>query len=886
MAEPNPAEPLALLLAHLRTSPDGLSEREVRRRLEVYGPNVLRRRGRRLWTRALLRQFVHPLALLLWVAAVLAYIAGTPVLGAAIVAVIVLNAGLAFAQEQQAERAVEALRGFLPPHAAVLRDGRRTTVRAEELVPGDVLVIDEGDRISADARLLSGAVEADVSALTGESQPVSRQADPSAVHVRLIDAVDVVFSGTSCVAGTARAVVFATGTHTELGRIAALSERVTTEQSPLERQVRRVAWLIAVVAVGVGAAFLPLGTLAGLPLQDAFVFAVGLLVANVPEGLLPTITLALAVGVRSLARRGAVVRRLSAVETLGSTTVICTDKTGTLTQNSMRVTRWWSPREGTDRPPPELVETMAVCNVAELVDANRAHGDPTEIALLRYAAEQGVDTGADERERHRRMLFRFDPRLKRMSTVDAVDGVGLVVHAKGASEEVLPRCTHMLGPHGTARPMDPAGREQAARMQDELASDGLRVLAFASRRLTGDQMPSERNDAESGLCLVGLVGLLDPPRPEVPAAVAACHTAGLTVHVVTGDNGRTAAQIARRVGLHAHRVIDGAQMDRMSEPDLDRLLASGQEIVFARSSPETKLRIADALRHEDEVVAMTGDGVNDAPALRRSDIGVAMGVSGTDVAREAATMVLTDDNFATVVAAIREGRRVYDNVRKFILYIFAHAVPEVVPFLLFALSGGSVPLPLTVLQILAIDLGTETLPALALGREPAEPGLMSRPPRRRGENVITGRLLARAWALMGTVSAVLTLGGFLAVLLSAGWHPGDPVGTGTALHHAYRQATTATFAGIVACQVGTALAARTERASLREVGLTTNPLLLAGFVFEIAFAAALVFLPPLQRIFDTAAPPWWFLPLLVPFPVIVWGVDETARALARRSARP
>ena len=362
--------------------------------------------------------------------------------------------------------------------------------------------------------------------------------------------------------------------------------------------------------------------------------------------------------------------------------------------------------------------------------------------------------------------------------------------------------------------------------------------------------------------------------------------AGLTVHVVTGDNGRTAAQIARRVGLHAHRVIDGAQMDRMSEPDLDLLLASGQEIVFARSSPETKLRIADALRHEDEVVAMTGDGVNDAPALRRSDIGVAMGVSGTDVAREAATMVLTDDNFATVVAAIREGRRVYDNVRKFILYIFAHAVPEVVPFLLFALSGGSVPLPLTVLQILAIDLGTETLPALALGREPAEPGLMSRPPRRRGENVITGRLLARAWALMGTVSAVLTLGGFLAVLLSAGWHPGDPVGTGTALHHAYRQATTATFAGIVACQVGTALAARTERASLREVGLTTNPLLLAGFVFEIAFAAALVFLPPLQRIFDTAAPPWWFLLLLVPFPVIVWGVDETARALARRSARP
>jgi magnesium-transporting ATPase (P-type) len=360
------------------------------------------------------------------------------------------------------------------------------------------------------------------------------------------------------------------------------------------------------------------------------------------------------------------------------------------------------------------------------------------------------------------------------------------------------------------------------------------------------------------------------------------------VHVVTGDNGLTAAAIARRVGIGRGglRVVSGTELDSMSEAQLDDLLGGGSEIVFARSSPEAKLRIADALRAEGQVVAMTGDGVNDAPALRRADIGVAMGRSGTDVAREAATMVLTDDNFATIAAAVEAGRRVYDNVRKFICYIFAHAVPEVLPFLVFALAGGAVPLPLTVMEILAIDLGTDTLPALALSREPAEPGLMDRPPRPRSQGVISGALLARAWGFLGLISASLVLAGFFLTLRHAGWHPGAPTGPGSPLHHAYRQATTVTWLGIVACQVGTAFAVRTDHASLRTVGVFSNRLLLAGIAVALAFAAAIVYLPVMHGVFGTEALTAGQVATVAPFPFIVWGADELRRLLLRHHHRP
>jgi len=526
-----------------------------------------------------------------------------------------------------------------------------------------------------------------------------------------------------------------------------------------------------------------------------------------------------------------------------------------------------------------LARTMSECNNAA---PDGSVGDPTEVAMLSAAEALGEQVDVTGRERRRRRHFHFDPVLKLMSTVSERDGA-LWVDAKGAPEALLSRSSSIVWTDGRERPLGPAEHAQVEARVEDYASRGLRVLGVARRRLEGEP-PATRDQAERGLCFLGLVAMEDPPRAEVANAVTRCHAAGIRIIVVTGDHGLTAAAVARQVGIARGEltITTGDELARMSEAELDALLRTERELIFARSSPEAKLRIADALRAEQNVVAMTGDGVNDAPALRRADIGVAMGRSGTDVAREASTMVLTDDNFATIVAAVEAGRRVYDNIRKFILYIFAHTTPEVTPFLVFALSGGSVPLPLTVPQLLAIDVGTETLPALALGREPAEPGLMQRAPRGRSESVIQRPMLLRAWLFLGVISAALAMAGFFYVLLGAGWQPGDPTGEGHALHHAYEQATTMTFLGMVMGQVGTAFAARTERASLRSVGVFTNRLLLWGIAFELALAAVLIYVPPFQSLLGTAALDLDMLAFVAPFPVVVWGADEVRRWLVRR----
>ncbi len=939
-ALPDPEEGQALLLRHLRSSRMGLSSAEAARRLLQYGPNELRRRSGRRWPRELGRQLTHPLALLLWLAAGLSLAVGSETVAIAVLLIIFLNAAFAFAQELQAERAVEALAGYMPQRVTALRDGRQGAIDAADLVPGDVVLIEEGDRVAADMRLLQGAVEVDLSTLTGESEPQLRSAELEDRDVPRLAARELVFSGTSCTGGEAQGVVLATGMHTELGRIAALSERVREEPSPLERQVRRVAWLIAAIAIAMAVAFVPVAIFgAGLSLHDSVVFAVGLLAGNVPEGLLPVITLALAVAVRALASRGALVKRLSAVETLGSTDVICTDKTGTLTENRMLPVAVWTTRgetaiapsarpgatgpaggDGARAPQPSgpetgdailqaLAQAAAACNNAQLDrdddgdgrdqpqrgggdrrdqpqrgggDRQEGVGDPTELALLNVARSLGVDVAADIRERDRREQYNFDPKLKLMSTLDRGED-GYVLHTKGAPEAVLSRCVDALGVDGKPLALTGPEREAVGRQVETYASEGLRVLALARRTLAQDAPVPRREQAERELCFLGLVAMLDPPRPEAAGAIAACHEAGIRVVVITGDHPLTAAAIARRVGIGGEhpQAIDGSDIDHTHEQRLRDLLAGSNEPIFARASPEAKLQIAEALRDQGSVIAMTGDGVNDAPALRRADIGVAMGRSGTDVAREASTMVLTDDNFATIVVAIEAGRRVYANVRKFIQYIFAHATPEVAPFLVFALAGGAVPPPLTVLQLLAFDVGTETFPSLALGREPAEPGIMQRPPRPPSEGVIRKPMLLRAWLFLGVLVAGLSLGGFFYVLGEAGWQAGDPVGAGHPLHHAYLLATTMTFAGMIAGQIGTAFAVRTDRASLWEIGVFSNPFLLLGIAAELALAAVFIYAPPMQSLLGTAALPARYLALLLAYPVIVWSADELRRWLLR-----
>ncbi len=900
----DPEERIDLLLRHLGTSRSGLSEREARRRLEQHGPNAIERRQGPSHLRDLAGQFTHPLALLLWIAAALSIATGIVALTIAIVAVIVLNAVFAFTQELQAEHATEVLRELLPPQARVRRGGKVLGLDASTLVPGDLLLISEGDRLSADARLIDGAIEIDASPLTGESQPVARSAhsiEPRAAPVPSpLESEDLVFSGTLCTAGDAEAVVYATGMATQLGRIAALSQRVRIEVSPLQVQVNRVAVLIAGIAVVAGTVFFAIGTLiAGLSLGDSVTFAIGLLVANVPEGLLPTITLALAVGVRRMARRRALVKRLTAVETLGSTNVICTDKTGTLTEGRMSANALWAdgeelrPGDGREiasrEPFSALLRTALRCNNAEAhreADGWRRRGDPSESALLVAAGELGedVESAQASREATRQALFHFDPRLKRMTTLDEEPGGELWYHTKGAPEELLERCASIRGRDGD-RALSPAEQAGIVEACDGYARRGMRVLGFAQRR--AEPPPSERERAEEDLSFVGLIALEDPLRPEVVESVARCRRSGIRIVMVTGDHELTAAVVARAAGIVGAEpiVLSGAEIDAMPEARLDRLLAETPELVVARSNPETKLHLVEALKAERHTVAMTGDGVNDAPALRCADIGVAMGRSGTDVARETATMVLTDDNFASIVAAIEEGRVVYENIRKFITYIFAHATPEVVPFLVFALSGGTIPLPITALQILAIDLGTETLPALALGREPAEPGILDRPPRPPEEGIVNREMLTRAWLWLGLLEAALVLGGFFLVLTTAGWTPGDPTGKGAPLHGDYLVATTMTFAGITACQVGTAFATRTSRGSLRQIGVFSNPLLLWGIAFELAFAAALIYLPPMQSAFGTAALSPAQLAVLAPFPLIVWGSDELRRWALRRRGR-
>ena len=896
----------------LASSQAGLTAPEAIARLARHGPNEVARPQRRSLWLEFLANLYQVFAILLWISAALAFASGSAELGWAIIFVILINAFFSFYQEYQAERAIEALRDLLPAHARVLRDGSEQTIPARELVPGDVLLIEEGDRISADARLVQAYDLQTIHAtLTGESDPVTRHADAISSGVDLRDASNVVFAGTTVAHGRGIAVVFATGMATQFGRIAGLTREIKDEPSPLAREIQRVAYIIAALAVGLGALLFIVGILAGgLSVQQSSVFAIGMITANVPEGLLPTVTLALAVSVRVLAARNALVRRLAAVETLGSTSVIVTDKTGTLTQNAMVVravaigrevlevtgdgyaplgtfVRRGSPVGSRATPMLALLARAArSCDNARLVSpSDREHpwsvvGDPTEGALLAMAAKVEADPVTIEDGR-RVWEIPFDSSRKRMTTVER-EGDSLIAYTKGSPTGVLDLCRWTLLDGKQQVELTQYLRDDWIKRNDSLARGALRMIGFAYRTLPPDTDLRDSQAVEREMVFIGLVGMMDPPRPEIEAAIKQCRRAGIRVVMCTGDYGLTALAVGTQIGLvsgpEAH-IVTGAELEQMDDESLVRELEQ-PELLFARVAPEHKQRVARALQRRGAIVAMTGDGVNDAPALKQADIGVAMGITGTDVAREAAQMVLSDDNFATIVRAVELGRSVFQNIRKFIVYIFAHLGPEAVPFIFFALFP--VPLALTALLILAIDLGTETLPALALGMEPAEPGLMDRPPRPLHEPLVTRGMLLRAYVYFGTIEAALVMSAFFYVLIDGGWHWGAPLAESDPL---LRLARTVVFVGIVSTQVGTAFACRTDRVSTFRVNLLSNHWLLVGIAFEVVLTVALVYVSPLNEFFQLQPMPLHLWLLVASFGPLIFGADELRKWMVRRQER-
>ena len=833
--------PVEEVLARLATSAGGLSEAEAARRLALFGENAVEGPAPEALWRRLARQMTHFFALILWLAAALALLAayyqpgeGMGTLAAAIVGVILVNGAFSFWQEYRAERALAALQQLLPQAVRVLRSGTLRRVPARALVPGDVILLGAGDLVPADCRVLEAyAARVNTATLTGEALPVTVTAEPSTAAEALA-ARNLLLAGTALVAGEARAVVFATGLHSEFGRIAHLTQATRRGASPLQREIARLSRWVALLATALGVGFFLIGQALGLPFWGNALFAVGIIVANVPEGLLPTVTLALAMGAQRMARRRALIRHLPSVEALGSATVICTDKTGTLTQNRLRVQRLYVDGRivaAADWPAgadAALTEIAAHCHaLAADAPADAAALDPLEAALIDFARARGGAAAVQILQ-----VLPFDSERRRMAVLARRDGQA-VLYAKGALEALLPHCT-AIRRNGAGVPLGAAEREALLAAEARLAEDGLRVIALAQRRLGAAADGSVDPDLlERELELAGLVALEDPVRPEVPAAVARCRSAGIRVIMITGDHPHTAAAVARQIGLvddAPATVIAGERLARLSDTEL-QLLLDGPELLFARVSAAQKRRIVAALKRQGEIVAVTGDGVNDAPALREADIGIAMGIAGTDVARAAADMVLLDDNFATIVAAVEEGRGVFDNIRKFLTYILSSNIPEIVPYLAFVLLR--IPLPLTVIQILAVDLGTDMLPALALGAERPSPQVMQRPPRRADERLIDAALIARAYLFLGVIEAIAAMAAYFFVLHGGGWHYGEALAPTDPL---YRAATGACLAAIVLMQVANVWLCRSARDSLFARGARPNRLIYWGIASELAAA--------------------------------------------------
>nr|WP_255570125.1 calcium-translocating P-type ATPase, SERCA-type [Cohnella sp. CFH 77786] len=893
----------------LRTDPrEGLAPDEARRRLAEHGANELQEKKGEPPLKLLLGQFKDFMVLVLVGAVVISGLLGEMLDALTIIAIILINGILGFFQEYRAERSLRALKELSAPHAKVIRGGKLEAVPARTLVPGDVVLLESGDRIPADLRLIDcQQLAVDEAALTGESVPVVKEAGPlTAAELPLGDRKNCGYLGTMVTKGTARGIVTTTGMKTEMGTIADLIQRTEEAETPLQRRLEQLGKILIVIAILLTVMVVAAGVLHGQPLYGMFLAGVSLAVAAIPEGLPAIVTIALALGVQRMIRRRAIVRKLPSVETLGCASVICSDKTGTLTQNQMTVTRLWLggrridvSGEGydpagqlreSDKPVEakgdsairRLAQVAALCNNAELDRQEKADdprkrkpgkeepgkdggewkvkGDPTEGALLVLAAKTGHTRASLETLYRRMKEFPFDPDRKRMSVLVSHQGKQLLM-TKGAPDLLVEHCDYVLwGDQIT--PFTATLRQKVLQANELMAKDALRVLGFAYRDLKTGEACETNEQAERGLVFVGLAGMIDPPRKEVQEAIVKCRQAGIKTVMITGDHGLTAEAIARSIGIMQRdgRVVSGSELSAMSDEELGRI--ADEVSVYARVSPEHKLRIVQALQRNGHVVAMTGDGVNDAPAVKAADIGIAMGITGTDVTKEASALVLADDNFSTIVAAVEEGRGIYENIRKFIRYLLASNVGEIMTMFLAMMLG--LPLPLVPIQILWVNLVTDGLPAMALGVDQSESDLMRQKPRPAKENIFARRL---GWKIIsrGLLIGLCTLGAFYVTLIQ---------GTGDAASLVHAQ--TVAFATLVMAQLIHVFDCRSSR-SIFHRRLLENRFLVLAVLSSLLLMLAVLYLEPLQPVFKTVPlgfRDWALVTVAAGIPTFVMGIGS------------
>lgn len=853
----------------LVTTENGLNGDEAKRRLLEFGPNEIQEAAKTSLIIKFLKQFTHFLAILLWAGASLAFISellhpgeGMITLGLAIVGVICVNAVFTFIQEYKAEKSIEKLRLLLPFNVNVIREGLEKQVSANEIVPGDVIILSEGNKVPADARLFETArLMVNNASLTGESESVPLQNEP--FDGELFESKNVVLAGATIVSGSGKAVVFSTGMRTEFGRIAHLTSSVEAGMTPLQKEIIKVSRIIAILATLTGVIFFLIGHFVGRSFWENFIFAIGVIIALVPEGLLPLVTMSLSMGSQRMAGKKALIKNLTSVEALGSVTVICTDKTGTLTQNKMEAKELWT-MDSAMQSADILLKAAFLCNNTHLVEG-RYSGDPTETAIYSYARGHLGDIVSE-----RIAEIPFDSERKMMSTINKFDEKTFIF-AKGAMESIFPLCVNAFA-DGKITPLREAHKKNALDNYNLMMDKGLRVLAFAFKECGNVDNATERD-----MVFAGFIGIEDPLRPEVHGAVIKCREAGIKIIMITGDSSRTAVAVARDAGIVRGEpvVVEGHDFLKMSDSELIERL-SAKEIIFARMSPKHKMRVVSLLKDRGERVAVTGDGVNDAPALKKADVGIAMGIAGTDVAKEAADIILLDDNFASIVNAIEEGRAVYENIRKFIVYIFSSNIAELAPFLAYMLLH--IPLPLTIIQILAVDLGTDMLPALALGAEKPAEGIMKQPPRDPNERLLNLKRIGLAFFLLGPIEAAAGLFGYFYVLETGGWQWGEMLPSDSIL---YMQATTACLTGIVVAQIANVFACRSFRESVFSLGLFTNRFLFVAVAVQIVMQLFIVYHPWGNAVFSTYPVSGSVWLMVVPFAASLFIADELRKLIIR-----